>query len=428
VAGTRKDIMADQIRQTQMQVDIVDLLRMAIERKASDLLLTVGLPPMLRIDGEWRPTEFETLTPNMTRRLMYSMMDEKKQRNYEESKDLDFSFSLSGQGRFRVNVFQQRGSVGGVLRTISEEVLSFDQLGLPKEVADIARRPRGLVLVTGPTGSGKSTTLATMIDLINEEYPKHIVTVEDPIEFFHRHKTSVVNQREIGEDTRNFAAALRSVLRQAPDVILVGEMRDKETIHAAVTAAETGHLVMGTLHTNSAPEAIDRIIDVFPEAQQDQIRVQLGSNLIAILTQQLLPKSSGSGRALAYEFLIATPAVSNLIREGKTHQILSSIQTGGQLGMITMDACLADLHLRKVITYDLGRSKAVDANEFDRLIGSGGLGGGAAGAQSRGAAVVPNRPEGGGRGGFGGGGASGGGSAGGSGSGGGGRGNFGRGS
>ncbi len=386
--------MADQIRQTQLQVDIVDLLRMAMERNASDLLLTVGLPPMLRVDGEWKPTEHDTLTPNMTRRLMYSIMDEKKQRNFEERKDLDFSFSLSGQGRFRVNCFQQRGSVGGVMRTISEDVLSFDQLGLPKEVADVARLPRGLVLVTGPTGSGKSTTLSTMINLINEEYPKHIVTVEDPIEFFHRHKTSVVNQREIGEDTRDFKAALRSVLRQAPDVILVGEMRDHETIGAAVTAAETGHLVMGTLHTNTASEAIDRIIDVFPEAQQAQVRVQLANNLQAILTQQLLPKASG-GRTLAYEFLIATPAVRNMIREGKSHQILSSIQTGGQIGMITMDASLADLHLRKQITYEMGISRAVDPKEFARLVESGGLAGSAQAAdqQTRGASpAAPARP------------------------------------
>jgi len=386
--------MADQIRQTQLQVDIVDLLRMAMERNASDLLLTVGLPPMLKVDGDWKPTEHDTMTPNMTRRLMYSIMDEKKQRNFEERKDLDFSFSLSGQGRFRVNCFQQRGSVGGVMRTISEDVLSFDQLGLPKEVADVARLPRGLVLVTGPTGSGKSTTLSTMIDLINEEYAKHIVTVEDPIEFFHRHKTSVVNQREIGEDTRDFHAALRSVLRQAPDVILVGEMRDHETIGAAVTAAETGHLVMGTLHTNTASEAIDRIIDVFPEAQQEQVRVQLANNLQAILTQQLLPKATG-GRTLAYEFLIATPAVRNMVREGKSHQILSSIQTGGQLGMITMDASLADLHLRKQITYEMGISRSVDPKEFARLVESGGLAGSAEAAQqqSRGAnAVAAARP------------------------------------
>ncbi|HZJ09580.1 MAG TPA: type IV pilus twitching motility protein PilT [Trueperaceae bacterium] len=365
--------MADQIRSTQIQADIVDLLKIAIERRASDLLLTVGLPPMLRINGEWRPTEHEVLSPTMTRRLMYALMDEKKQRNFEERKDLDFSFSLSGHGRFRVNVFVQRGSVGGVMRTISEEVLSFSDLGLPDEVANVARLPRGLVLVTGPTGSGKSTTLATMIDLINTEYPKHIVTVEDPIEFFHRHKTSIINQREVGEDTVNFNAALRSVLRQAPDVILVGEMRDFETIGAAVTAAETGHLVLATLHTNSAAEAIDRIIDVFPDAQQEQVRVQLANNLQAILTQQLVPRANADGRALAYEFMIATPAIRNLIRENKAYMIPGSIQTGGQLGMVTMDAYLAEMHLKKVITFETGLARSVDGKEFERLVTSGGL-------------------------------------------------------
>ena len=364
--------MSDQIKQTQIEVDIVDLLKMAVERKASDLLITVGLPPMLRINGDWGPTEHDKMSPSLTRRLMYSMMDEKKQRNYEETKDLDFSFSLSGFGRFRVNVFQQRGSVGGVMRTISEDVLSFRELGLPDEIANTARLPRGLVLVTGPTGSGKSTTLATMIDLINQEYAKHIVTVEDPIEFFHQHKTSIINQREVGEDTKNFHNALRSVLRQAPDVILVGEMRDHETIGAAVTASETGHLVMGTLHTNTAAEAIDRIIDVFPEGQQAQVRVQLANNLQAILTQQLIPRANGDGRVLAYEFLIATAAVRNLIREGKTHQIPSSIQMGGQVGMITMDAMLADLHLNKKITFETGLSRSVDAKEFERLVQTGG--------------------------------------------------------
>ena len=367
--------MADQVKATQIQVDIVTLLRLAIERRASDLILTVGLPPMLRIDGEWRPTEYETMTPTMTRRLMYSMMDEKKQRVFEESRELDFSFSLSGQGRFRVNVFFQRGSVGGVMRTISEEVLTFEELGLPNTIADVARMPRGLMLVTGPTGSGKSTTLATMIDLINREYHKHIVTVEDPIEFFHDHKESIVNQREIGEDTQNFHKALRSVLRQAPDVILVGEMRDHETIGAAVTAAETGHLVMGTLHTNSAPEAIDRIIDVFPEAQQEQVRVQLANNLVAVLTQQLVTRASGDGRVLAYEFMLATPAIRNLIREAKTHQIPSQIQMGGQLGMLTMDACLAEMHLKRVISYDTGVARSVDSKEFIRLVETGGVAG-----------------------------------------------------
>lgn len=388
--------MADNLKQTQIQVDIVELLKLAIDRGSSDLLLTVGLPPMLRIDGEWRATEFDTLRPNLTRRLMYSMMDEKKQRKFEEELDLDFSFSLSDHGRFRVNVFMQRGSVGGVLRTISEEVASFQSLGLPSTIADVARLPRGLVLVTGPTGSGKSTTLATMLDLINRESHKHIVTIEDPIEFFHPHRNSIVNQREIHEDTQSFGAALRSVLRQAPDVILVGEMRDYETIGAAVTAAETGHLVMGTLHTNSAPEAIDRMIDVFPEAQQAQIRVQLANNLQAILTQQLLPRADGEGRALAYEFLQATSGIRNLIREGKTHMILSQMQMGGSTGMITMDTCLAELHLQRVISYDMGMSRSVDAKEYQRLVETGGVANNPANvmdpaAQQRQAQQIPQR-------------------------------------
>ncbi|ADI15449.1 type IV pilus twitching motility protein PilT [Truepera radiovictrix] len=353
--------------------EIIPLLRLASERRASDLLLTTGLPPMLHLDGAWQPTEFEPLTANDTRRLMYALMDEKKQRDFEERRELDFSFMLSGHGRFRVNAFFQRGAVGGVLRTIASELPSLERLGLPQVVADVIKQPRGLVLVTGPTGSGKSTTLAALIDRINTESRKHIITIEDPIEFFHPHKRSIVNQRELGEDTKSFERALRAVLRQAPDVILVGEMRDFETIGAAVTAAETGHLVIATLHTNSAPEAVDRIIDVFPEAQQAQVRVQLASNLQAILTQQLVPKVGG-GRVLAYEFLVATPAVRNLIREGKTHQIPSAIQMGGQYGMQTMDAHLAELHARRLITYEAGLTRAVDPKEFARLVSSHGPG------------------------------------------------------
>ncbi len=358
------------------QTDIIDLLRLTNERRASDLIVTVGLPPMLRLDGEWQPTELDVLDASDTRRLLYTMMDEKKQRDFEERRELDFSFSLTGHGRFRVNAFFQRGSIGGVLRTIPTEILGFDRMGLPQVIGDVAKAPRGLVLVTGPTGSGKSTTLAAMLDRVNAETHKHIMTIEDPIEFFHTHKRSIVNQRELGDDTKSFERALRAVLRQAPDVILVGEMRDFETIGAAVTAAETGHLVMGTLHTNSAPEAVDRIIDAFPEAQQAQVRVQLANNLQAILTQQLVPKQGG-GRALAYEFLVATPAVRNLIREGKTHQILSAIQMGGQHGMQTMDACLAELHLKRTISYETGISRAVDAKEFARLVSTGGVTGGA---------------------------------------------------
>ncbi|MER3480996.1 MAG: type IV pili twitching motility protein PilT [Meiothermus sp.] len=352
--------------------DIVDLLTLAVDRNASDLVITVGLPPMIKIDGEFHPTEHGALTPQDTRRLMYALMDEKQQRNFEEEKELDFSFSLPAKGRFRVNVFLQRGSVGGVLRVVPTVVKSFEELGLPKNIGELALTPRGLLLITGPTGSGKSTTLASMIDYINERRRAHIVTIEDPIEFFHRHKTSIINQREIGSDTHGFHKALRSVLRQAPDVILVGEMRDYETISSAITAAETGHLVMGTLHTNSAPETIDRIVDVFPETQQEQVRVQLANNLVAVMTQQLLPKAFGGGRVLAYELMIATPAVRALIREGKSHQLVSVIQTGGQFGMITMDAYLADLYKRKLITYEMGQSRAVDPKEFARLASAGG--------------------------------------------------------
>ena len=359
--------------QINNETTIVDILRYAVERSASDVILTTGLPPQFKVHGEFGSGEYTTpLTPNETRRLMYAMMDEKRQRNFEESRDIDFSFALSGLGRFRVNAFMQRGSVGGVLRLIPTNVKGLADLGLPTTtLVDIANSPRGLVLVTGPTGSGKSTTLAAMIDHVNTNKKVHIVTIEDPIEFNHNHKNSIVNQREIGPDTQGFESALRAVLREAPDVILVGEMRDYETIKSAVTAAETGHLVMGTLHTNSAPESIDRIVDVFPEAQQEQIRVQLANNLVAVVTQQLLPRAGAEGRVIASEIMIATPAVRALIREGKTYQLTSVIQTGAQFGMYTMDACLADLFKKKLITHETGLSRSVDAKEFTRLAAVG---------------------------------------------------------
>jgi twitching motility protein PilT len=359
--------------QINNETTIVDILRYAVERSASDVILTTGLPPQFKVHGEFGSGEYTTpLTPNETRRLMYAMMDEKRQRNFEESRDIDFSFALSGLGRFRVNAFMQRGSVGGVLRLIPTNVKGLGDLGLPTTtLVDIANQPRGLVLVTGPTGSGKSTTLAAMIDHINTNKKVHIVTIEDPIEFNHNHKNSIINQREIGPDTQGFESALRAVLREAPDVILVGEMRDYETIKSAVTAAETGHLVMGTLHTNSAPESIDRIVDVFPEAQQEQIRVQLANNLVAVVTQQLLPRAGAEGRVIASEIMIATPAVRALIREGKTYQLTSVIQTGAQFGMFTMDSCLADLFKKKLITHETGLSRSVDAKEFTRLAALG---------------------------------------------------------
>lgn len=350
-------------------VQIVTLLQLAVERGASDLLITVGAPPMLRIDGQYVPTDYPRLTPLDSRRLMYDIMDDKQQRRFEEAKELDFSFALAKQGRFRVNAFYQRNSVAGALRIVPQEILSFEELGLPNQVGEIAMSTRGLVLVTGPTGSGKSTTLAAMVDYINERRRAHIVTIEDPIEYLHRHKRSIVNQREVGGDTHSFAAALRSVLREAPDVILVGELRDYETMSAAITAAETGHLVLATLHTSSAPETVDRIVDVFPEAQQNQVRVQLSNNLVAVLTQQLLPRAFGEGRILAYEFMLVTPPVRALIREGKSHQLTSVIQTGAQHGMITMDSYLASLYRKRLITYDMGLARCIDQKEFARIAG-----------------------------------------------------------
>lgn len=347
--------------------DITDILRLAADLNASDVILTVGRPPQFKVSGKYDSQGFNDLAPTDTRKLMYSMMNERQQRTFEERRELDFSFALGEKARFRVNAFMQRGNVGGVMRLIPTTIKSVQEMGLPQQVVDIANAPRGLVLVTGPTGSGKSTTLAAMLDHINATKNLHIVTIEDPIEFMHGHKQSIVNQREIGADTLSFEDALRAVLRQAPDVILVGEMRDYETIKAAVTAAETGHLVMGTLHTNSAPESIDRIVDVFPEEQQAQIRVQLANNLVAVMTQQLIPRSDGPGRVLAYELLIANPAIRALIREGKTYQIVSVMQTGSREGMVTMDAYLANLFRRRVISYDSGVERAVDPKEFARL-------------------------------------------------------------
>ena len=347
--------------------DITDILKFAHERNASDIILTVGIPPQFKVHGDYGGGDFSPLSGNDTRKLMYSMMNEKQQRTFEENRELDFSFALTGTSRFRVNCFMQRGMVSGVMRLIPTKIRSVEELGLPQSVIDIASLPRGLVLVTGPTGSGKSTTLAALIDHINVHKRVHIVTIEDPIEFMHNHKQSVINQREIGSDTHSFANALKSVLRQAPDVILVGEMRDFETISMAVTAAETGHLVMGTLHTNSAPESIDRIVDVFPEAQQEQIRVQLANNLVAVMTQQILPILQGGGRVMAYELLLATPAVRALIRENKSYQLVSVMQTSAALGMITMDAMLASMVKKRLISFEVGLERAVDPKEFNRL-------------------------------------------------------------
>ncbi len=352
-------------------LDIIELLKLTFERGASDLHLTVGIPPTLRIDGELTPTEYDPLTPADTHRLMYSLMDGRRQKIFEEENELDFSFSLSGYGRFRINVFKQRGNVASALRTIPTKILGVEELGLPPILLEFCKQPRGLFLVTGPTGHGKSTTLAAMIDYINGTRRQHIITIEDPIEYAHTHKSCIVNQREVFADTHSFAEALKRALREDPDVILVGEMRDFETISTAITAAETGHIVFATLHTNSAAEAIDRIIDVFPPHQQPQVRIQLANSLIGIATQQLLVRMGGKGRVPAVEVLVATPAIRNLIREGKTFQIFSAMQTGARYGMQTMDQALKDLYERRLISYEDALNRCHDREEFLRMLGEG---------------------------------------------------------
>lgn len=329
---------------------IDDLLNQAVKFKASDVHLTVGKPPVFRINGDLQPQQsYGILLPDHTEGLVKEILDEEKFKILAHNGELDFAYSVHGLGRFRVNAFYQRGTISMVLRLINSKVPSLEELNLPVALVDLTKKNKGLVLVTGPTGSGKSTTLAAMVDRINSERSCHIITLEDPIEYMHLHKKSIVNQREIGSDSKSFATALRAALRQDPDVILVGEMRDLETIATALTAAETGHLVFATLHTGSAAQTIDRIIDVFPPHQQHQVRVQLAETLQGIISQQLLPRVDRPGRVAAVEVLIATPAVRNLIREGKTHQIYSSIQTGMKYGMQTMDMALKNLYQAGII-------------------------------------------------------------------------------
>ncbi len=338
---------------------------------ASDLHLSAGRPPAIRVDGSMRNLDgYPALYGSQLRELIYSVLADRQRERFETDLELDTSHSIPDVGRFRLNVMYQRNSVGAVLRAIPHEIVPLEQLGLPPAVGELSKLPRGLVLVTGPTGSGKSTTLASIVDIVNSTRDGHIMTVEDPIEFLHTHKRSVVNQREVGEDTHSFAEALRHVLRQDPDVILVGEMRDLETISTALTAAETGHLVFGTLHTQDAPQSVDRIIDVFPAHQQQQIRVQLASALQAVVTQQLLKRASGKGRVVASEVLIATPAVRNLIREGKVHQIYSVMQGGGKYGMKTMDHSLADLVRAGDIGLDNALELAHHPDDVRRLVGT----------------------------------------------------------
>src|SRR5436853_4596655 len=353
-----------------MNFDFADILLEVISAGASDLHLTVGAPPMVRERGKLRPLDYPKLSGQDTREIVYSILNNDQRKKLENDWQIDLAYSVPGKARFRVNAYCQRASIGAVMRTIPQDIPPFDSLKLPEILKDFTRKRRGVVHVTGPTGSGKSTTLAAMIDRINEERHEHIMTVEDPIEFLHRHKNCVVNQRELGSDAHSFSDALKAALRQDPDVILVGEMRDLETMETALTAAETGHLVFATLHTQDTSQTVDRIVDAFPTAQQSQVRVQLAMALQGIVTQQLLPTADGRGRVVACEVLIPTPAVRNLIREGKTHQIYSALQTGGQHGMQTMDASLVELVRHNKITRELAMKRSATPEELKRLMGN----------------------------------------------------------
>jgi twitching motility protein PilT len=354
----------------EAQFDLDELLTILKDRGGSDLHLTAGIAPSIRIHGELLPIEgMPKLTPDELQKMLYGILTQKQREKFENQLELDLSYQVPNSARYRVNIFQQRDSLGAVMRIIPFDIVPIEKLGVPAQVTNFAYMPRGFVLVTGPTGSGKSTTLASLIDVINTERACHIMTVEDPIEFLHRHKRSVVNQREVGTDTLGFNQALKHVLRQDPDVILVGEMRDLETIQIALTAAETGHLVFGTLHTQDAPQTVDRIVDVFPPEQQEQIRVMLSGALQGVVCQQLLKTADGSGRVVATEVMVATSAIKNLIREGKTHQMYSMIQAGKQHGMVTMDQSLADLVLKGRVTYQAALERCNNIADFNRLCG-----------------------------------------------------------
>jgi twitching motility protein PilT len=349
--------------------DLVAALHEVVFQKASDLHITVGAAPTIRVDGGLRPAaSTEPWNHERTREALMSLLDDRQRQIFEREHELDFAFTISANSRFRVNLYQQRGSYGGAFRLIPTEIKQLAALGVPDAVGQFSQLPRGLVLVTGPTGSGKSTTLAALIDLVNSTRSDHIVTVEDPIEFMHVHKRSIVNQREVGHDTHSFANALKHVLRQDPDVILIGELRDLETISVALTAAETGHLVFATLHTQDAPQTIDRVIDVFPPHQQDQVRAQLAGTLQGVVSQTLVKRASGKGRVVATEILMMTPAIANVIREGKTYQIASMMQAGRESGMRTMDQHLADLVNSGIITRRAAVEKAHDVEGLTRLI------------------------------------------------------------
>ncbi|MGF7056979.1 type IV pilus twitching motility protein PilT [Brassicibacter mesophilus] len=350
-------------------MDMHELLQRTIEFKASDLHITVGSPPILRINGELKKIGDMKLTPEDTLNMVKSLADDSQFKRVENEGEIDMSFSYPGIGRFRVNIYKQRGSYGIAIRSVALEIPNLEELGLPSTIAELSRKQRGLILVTGPTGSGKSTTLASMVDIINKERSCHILTLEDPIEYLHKHNKSIINQREIGHDSKSFGNSLRAALRQDPDVILVGEMRDLETVSIAITAAETGHLVLSTLHTLGSAKTIDRIIDVFPPHQKQQIVMQLSTALEGIVSQQLLPKQDNSGRVVALEILVSTPAIRNLIREGKTHQIPTAIQTGAKFGMNTMDNYILDLYKKKIISRETAITNSLDNEMIKRQLG-----------------------------------------------------------
>jgi twitching motility protein PilT len=354
-------------RPNTWELHIDDLLRMATERRASDLHLSEGLPPMTRVDGRLVKMEYDPLPSTEIQRLVYEVLSNPQIQQFEKTHELDFSYGLNGVGRFRFNVYRQRNCISAAMRAIPTRIPTIEELRLPVTLRDLVRRASGLILVTGATGAGKSTTLAALLHAINQERECHILTIEDPIEYVHTHARAMINQREIGADTDSFHNALRAVLREDPDVILVGELRDLETIAAAVTLAETGHLVLGTLHTRNAPQTIDRLVDVFPANQQDQIKVQLANCLEAVLAQQLLPRIGG-GRIAAMEIMIATSGVRNLIREGKSEQLYSCIETGAQQGMQKMDRTLVDLFRQGVITRDVAAGASIDRDNFERLL------------------------------------------------------------
>jgi twitching motility protein PilT len=354
----------------ETRVNVAELLERVLELGASDLHLTAGAKPTVRVHGALGPLEdFPVLMPNETQAMIYSILTQRQRERLESELELDCAHALPGKARFRLNVYFQRDAIGAAFRLIPQEIKPLEELGIPARVADMSKLPRGFVLVTGPTGSGKSTTLASLVDLANRDRADHIMTVEDPIEFLHQHKRCLVNQREVGEDTKSFASALKHVLRQDPDIILVGELRDLETISIALTAAETGHLVYATLHTQDAPQTVERVVDVFPTNQQEQVRVQLAGALQGVVCQQLLPTADGSGRVVACEVMVATPAIRNLIRDGKTYQIYSAMQAGGRFGMQTMDQSLASLVERGYISYELGVERCHHPDDFNRLCG-----------------------------------------------------------